>query len=490
MPCISIAAEMIRGFMELGEVLQLVALQGLIDYGSLMDLALQRCKTAREAITFIADITAEYGYASSGESMSIADTKEVWLLELVSKGAGERGIVWVARRVPDDSACSHANQARIRTWPRDDPENTMFANDTVSFAVKKGLYPKDADPLLFSFSDIFCPVDFSGARLAEARAYNMLKEITDDVGFAARYLDYAQGYNLTNRMPLFVKAKAKVSVNDTSWLMRTRFTNTWFDETKDVGAGPFHAEYRARPLSWQSGGKSYINERTVGVQQNAFHFVANPRANVPAPVGGVLWMGCDDQSLSVRFPAYTSATAIPTTWMETADQNRTVFKMRSSHWIFNLVANMVYPRWRPMARVVQEKIVATEAKFHESLAKQDSKALAMLKSGSSEAEVVKALTDFTIRTGDGLVDEWVAFFGELFVRFSDGFDASPIPRAPPVPGAPAYTPGGTATVKVEENGYDDQWRARIASDAGAKYHVPEGPERHDERLSMERWNFI
>ena len=230
---------------------------GLIDYGTLMDLALQRCKTAREAITFIDSILKEHGYASSGESISIADTTEVWLLEIVSKGAGERGVVWVARRVPDDSACSHANQARIRTWPRD-PDQAMWANDTVAFAVRKGLYPKDADPLEFSFSDTFCPVDFSGARLAEARAYNMLKEITDDPGFASQYLDYAQGYNLTNRMPLFVRAKAPVSVNDTSWLMRTRFEDTWFDERKDVGAGPYHAEYRARPLLWKSGGKQYV----------------------------------------------------------------------------------------------------------------------------------------------------------------------------------------------------------------------------------------
>ena len=428
--------------------------KGLIDYGTLMDLALQRCRTAREAIRFIGEILSEYGYASSGESISIADATEVWLMELVSKGAGEKGVVWVARKVPDDSACSHANQARIRTWPRDD-KVAMWANDTVSFAVKKGLYPEDADPLQFSFSDTFCPVDFAGARLAEARVYNMLKEVTDDPSFASDYLSYAQGYNLTNRMPLFVKAKAPLTVNDTSWLMRTRFTGTWFDERKDVGAGASHAEYRQRPLMWTSNGTKFVNERTVGVQQNAFHFVANPRVEYTnTPIGGVIWSGCDDQSLAVRFPAYASSTALPPTWIEGPTQNRTVFKMRSSHWAFNMVANFAYAHWETVLPVVQAKIVATEASFASELAAMDATAKALLHGpGGSRAKAIEALTAFTVRTGDDLVDEWNAFFGELFVRFSDGFDASAKPRSAKQTIEPTYIKGGTSTVDVQEKGY-------------------------------------
>jgi len=475
--------------------------KGLIDYGTLMDLALQRCKTAREAITFIDQILKDHGYASSGESISIADTKEVWLMELVSKGAGEKGAVWVARRVPDDGVCSHANQARIRTWPRDDPENAMFANDTVSFAVSKGLFPAHADPLTFSFSDVYDPVDFTGARLGEARAYNMLKEVSKDASFAPNYLDYAQGYNLTNRMPLFVTAEAgSVTLNTTSWLMRTRFTGTWFDERSDVGAGPYHAEYRARPLLWSSGGKKYLNERTVGVQQNAFHFVANPRANVPAALGGILWNGCDDQSLSVRFPIYTVSTELAPTWVESAESNRTVFKMRSSHWAFNLVANFAYFQWSAVAPVVQGKIVAYEEMLFKNVAEKDTAVLAMIKNGgASKEDVAKTLTEFSVQAGDKLVDDWNTFFGELFVRFSDGFDASVMPRAA-APGAPTgYARGGTSTVQVKEPGYDQSWYDRIAADAGEKYHVPGGGDGGGDgdaapllnpRLSKDRLRFM
>ena len=468
---------------------------GLIDYGTLMDLALQRCTTAREAIRFIDAILREHGYASSGESISIADTEEAWLMELVSKGKGQKGAVWVAMRVPDDGVCAHANQARITTWPRDDPGSAMWANDTVSFAVSRGLYPADADPLAFSFSDAFDPVDFAGARLCDARAYNMLAQVAADPAFAPSHLDYAQGRNLTNRMPLFVTAKGgkgAVTRNTTSWLMRTRFAGTWFDERADVGAGPFHAEFRQSPSLWSSGGAHYTNERTVGVQYNAFHFVATPRADVPAPVGGVLWWGADDQSFAARFPAYAASAAIPETWREGPTQNRTVFKLRSSHWAFTAVAHLAYSRWSAVHPIVQQRIVDTERRYAADLAAMDATALQLLETEGAESARA-ALTNFTVAHGDALVDEWVALFGELFVRFSDGFDASAIPRAPPVPGAPPYTPGGTATVDIKSVGYDDAWYARIAKDAPEHYRVPDsgtGALLLNPALSTDRLKFI
>ena len=235
----------------------------------------------------------------------------------------------------------------------------------------------------------------------------------------------------------------------------------------------YHAEYRVRPLLWSSGGKKYLNERTVGVQQNAFHFVANPRANVPAALGGILWNGCDDQSLSVRFPIYTVSTELAPTWVESAESNRTVFKMRSSHWAFNLVANFAYFQWSAVAPVVQGKIVAYEEMLFKNVAEKDTAVLAMIKNGgASKEDVAKTLTEFSVQAGDKLVDDWNTFFGELFVRFSDGFDASVMPRAA-APGAPTgYARGGTSTVQVKEPGYDQSWYDRIAADAGEKYHVP------------------
>lgn len=228
----------------------------------------------------------------------------------------------------------------------------------------------------------------------------------------------------------------------------------------------------------------------MGVQQNAFHFVAMPRADVPAPVGGVLWFGCDDQSLSVRFPAYTASTAVPGTWVEGADQNRTVFKMRSSHWAFNLVANLVYARWSAVHPIVQRRVAAREEVYFADLAAMDAAALTLLRREGRDS-AVRALTNFTVATGDRLVDEWNALFGDLFVRFSYGFDATPTPRAQAAGGPSGYAKGGTATVHVVQPGYDDAWYARISADAGEKYHVPDGVgDAVDPSLSADRLQYI
>lgn len=241
----------------------------IMDYGSLIWITLQRAKTAREAIQLMDTLCTLYGYASDGESFSLADREEVWLMELIGKGP-EKGAVWVAQRVPDGYVGSTANQARIRTFPRDD-EDCIYAHDVVDFAREKGLYPNHADDKSFSFSDVYDPVTFTGARLAEARVWNLFRAIAGPQ-LMDPYLDYATGQNLSHRMPLFVPAKSKLSVNGTMWLMRTHFEGTWFDNTglvrPDVGAGSGNSPYRWRPLSWSdsSTGKKYVNERTIGTQ--------------------------------------------------------------------------------------------------------------------------------------------------------------------------------------------------------------------------------
>jgi len=261
-------------------------------------------------------------------------------------------------------------------------------------------------------------------------------------------------------MPLFVRAKQTLSVNNSMWLMRTRFSGTWFDESNDVGAGAFHAEYRQRPLLWHHDGKAYVNERTVGVQQNAWHYVATPRASVPYPVGGLIWFGVDDQSLSVRTPVYSSSTGAPDTFLEkkgTAD--RMTFNMRSADWAFNLVSNFAYSRWSAVYPLVQEKIVATESQFFKDVANMDRQALKALEQEGS-ASAVKMLTDFSKSTGDKLTDDWATFFGQLFVRFRDGFDTS-LPK-------PAHEKDIPMPDCVE-SGYDDAWYKRIVSETGDKY---------------------
>ena len=240
----------------------------IMDYGSLIWVTLQRAKTARAAIAIMDSLCQTYGYASEGESFSIADGEEVWLMELIGKGK-EKGAVWVAQRVPEGYIGSTANQARITTFPRDDPANCLFAKDVVSFAQSHGLFPKDASEASFSFSDTYDPVTFGGVRLGEARVWNIFQPASG--GAFGEYLDYAQGKNLSHRMPLFARVAHKLTVNDTMELMRTHFEDTWFDtrglSRDDVGAGSGNSAYRWRPLQWSSGGKHYVNERTVGVQQ-------------------------------------------------------------------------------------------------------------------------------------------------------------------------------------------------------------------------------
>lgn len=266
-------------------------------------------------------LTQQYGYASNGESFSLADPQEVWIMEMMSKGPGETGSVWVAVRIPDGYVSGHANQARIRTFPQDDPANCRFAHDVVDFAVEHGLYPKDADPRDFSFSDTFDPVGFTGARLAEARVWNMFRQVADETGaFEHQYLDYILGQNLTNRMPLWIKPFRKLSLNDSFTFMRAHYEGSALDmsnaASNDLGAGEWDVPMRARPLFWpfEVDGKRYHNERPIGTQQTAWHFVGQMRSWLPRQVGTIVWFSVDDTTHSHHVPVYASSTNVSVAW--------------------------------------------------------------------------------------------------------------------------------------------------------------------------------
>jgi dipeptidase len=251
---------------------------GIIDYGSLMYMTLQRAKTAREAIRIFDELVTGYGYCSSGESFSISDPNEVWILEMIGKGPGNKGAVWVAMRVPDGYVCGHANQARITTFPLNDPDNCLYAKDVISFAREKGYFSgKDEE---FSFSDTYAPVTFDGARFCDARVWSGFKKVADGMD---AYLDYAKGDNLHNRLPLWVKANRKLTVQDATSMMRDYYQGTDLDMTKDIGAGPNLCIVRWRPMVWELDGKTYINERAISTQQTGFSFIAQAR---PGAVGG------------------------------------------------------------------------------------------------------------------------------------------------------------------------------------------------------------
>lgn len=287
---------------------------GIMDYGSLIWIALQRSRTCRGAIALIDSLVQRHGYASDGESFSCVDGKEAWLMELIGKGKYEKGAVWVATKVPDGAVLAHANQARTTTFARDDPGSVLYSPDVVSFALKIGLFPEDAPDAAFDFSAAYDPVTFSGARHGEARVWDIYRRIAGPEAMD-QYTDYARGFNLTNRMPLFVypaaaaAAEKKLSVADVMRLMRTRLEGTWFDNRgvtrADVGAGSGHSAYRWRPLIWHSSAAAngddadaeheYVNERTVGTQQTSWNFVAASRP----------WWGCT--AIEFRLPIALAA---------------------------------------------------------------------------------------------------------------------------------------------------------------------------------------
>lgn len=291
---------------------------GKMDYGSLIWVTLQRSKNAREAIATMGNLVSSYGYASTGESFSIADQNELWYLELIGKGRHELGAVWVARRVPSGYVTAHANQARITTFPQNDPENAIFSSDVISFARKIGLY--DGTDEEFSFSDTYDPVDYSGARFCEARVWSFFSHIMGQA-WSDQYLDYVQGLNLANRMPLWVKPAAKLSAQDLMQAMRSHYEGTALDTTgklfTDAGAGAFSNPNRNSPLTWSTPtypAKTFHNERTIAQGPTGWSIVCQSRPRVARQMAALLWFGIDDSSTSVHFPLYGSATRVPEGW--------------------------------------------------------------------------------------------------------------------------------------------------------------------------------
>ncbi|MBQ2006555.1 MAG: C69 family dipeptidase, partial [Bacteroidales bacterium] len=334
---------------------------GIMDYGSLIYITLQRAKTAREAIETIVALANEYGYPSSGESFSIADTKEAWVMDLVGKGTGNKGIVWVARRIPDGYICAHANQARITTFPQNDPENCLFSEDVISFAREKGWYEgEDKD---FNFRDAYNPLDFSGARGCDARAWSAFNILCDgqftyldaegnEVTTAAdEYLNYVMGYDLKGEMPLFVKPSRKISMKDVADVMRDHFEGTPMDMTTDIGAGGNAVPYRWRPMTFSWEGKTYTNERAIATQQTGFWFVAQSRGYLPDEVGAVIWFGCDDAATSYLTPIYANTNKIPEC-LRVGNGDLLHYSPTSQFWMCSRVTNTCYGMYNRVAPYV------------------------------------------------------------------------------------------------------------------------------------------
>ena len=466
---------------------ELVDTTGGIDYGSLIYLTLQRAKNAREAIKQIAEFVDTYGYYSSGESFSIIDENEVWIMELIGKGAPvlnakgkvdkrwTKGAVWVAMRVPDGYISGHANHARITTFAQETkgsyksisskklkeifrPEvEVVYSHDVITFARLKGYYTgEDKD---FSFSDTYAPLDFSGARGCEARVYAAFLRCNKDM---IKYEKYAMGHDLKNRMPLWIKPEKQLDVKEVMELMRDHYEGTPMDMTKDLGAGPFACPYRWRPMGFSVNGQEYVHERATSTQQTGFSFVAQSRSWMPDNAKGILWFGVDDTYSTVYVPMYCAIERVPRCF-EVGNGSMVEYSETSAFWLFNLVTNMAYSRYSDMIKDIRKEQGGLEHMFIREVKQFDEK----LKKAKSADEIAKLSTNFSLEKADQMMKAWRKLSQFLLVKYIDGnikketngrFEESP------------YRKG--QCVFPEQPKYPQQWYEMIVKDHGDVIKVP------------------
>lgn len=390
---------------------ELVDSTGIMDYGSLIYIALQRAKTAREAIEVMTSLVEEYGYHSSGESFSIADPYEAWIMEMIGKGVGNKGAVWVAVRIPDGYVSAHANQARITTFPLNDKENCLFSEDVIAFAREKGYFNgKNKD---FSFSDTYAPLDFGAMRFCEARVWSAFRIMNPEMD---KFASYAKGESLT-RMPLYIKPSRKISQSDVANIMRDHYEGTDLDMTQDIGAGPYKVPYRWRPMTFKVDGETYFNERAIATQQTGFWFVGQMRHWMPAHIGGILWFGVDDAASSVLVPMYCGIEKIPHEFA-VGNGDMLTFSWSSAFWIFNWVTNMAYHKYSFMIEDIKKVQSELETQMKAYVAGVDAAALAMYDKDPQAAR--KFLTDFSVNQAQNVVTRWKKLGEFLTVKYLDG----------------------------------------------------------------------
>ena len=438
---------------------ELVDKNGIIDYGSLIYIALQRSRTAREAIRVMTDLVQQYGYASSGESFSIADPNEAWIMEMIGKGTGNRGAVWVAVRIPDDCIAAHANQSRIHKFNMDDKENVMYASDVISFAREKGYFSgvnKD-----FDFAATYNPLDFGGLRYCEARVWSFYNRYTDR---GEEFLPYILGTS-SEPMPLYVKPNKKLTLQDVQNMMRDHYEGTALDITHDVGAGAYHTPYRLSPLSFEVDGKQYFNERPISTQQSAWVFVSQLRSNMVDPIGGVFWFGCDDANMTVFTPVYCCTDVVPACYKDGIDgANDVTFSFNSAFWVMNWVANMVYPRYDLMIEDVKAIQSDLETTFFQAQDAIEATALALYQQDPNKAKAY--LTNYSNMMAMNTIDVWKKLGEYLVVKYNDGV----------VKQMPTTNYIGKNTKQIDRKlvrpGFPDDLKKEIARQTGDRYVMP------------------
>ena len=436
--------------------------KGIMDYGSLIYITLQRAKTAREAIEIIADLANTYGYASSGESFSIADTEEAWIMELIGKGPDNKGIVWVARRIPDGYISAHANQARITTFPLNDKENCLYAEDVISFAREKGYFAGSDEE--FSFCDAYAPADFGALRGCEARVWAFFRTFAEGMD---RYLPYAMGHeiDMQDRMPLWVKPTEKISPKQVFDAMRDHYEGTPMDMTTDLGAGGHNLPYRWRPMSFEVDGVTYMNERATATQQTGFWMVGQAR---PGKVG-ILWFGVDDAATSCLTPIYCNTTEVPQCFAENNGSSMLEIGDDSAFWVFNRVTNFAYMRYDMISADIRKVVDKWENTMLERVAEVDARVANL-----SAKNQRRALTSFSTTTAQTMFESWKRLDKYLLIKYVDGNVKSEHKDVL------SYVIDGNASAahfvengngkqipdKIQFPGYNEKWKRAVAEDNG------------------------
>ena len=453
---------------------ELIDPNGIVDYGSLMFIALERSTSAREAIKIMADLVEEYGYGSDGESFSISDATEVWYMEMIGKGT-EKGAVWVAIRIPDGYVSGHANAARItnftlrngktsitdKDWKKlyNEPVEVIYKHDIIDFARNKGYFNgRDKD---FDFSAAYAPVDFSAARICDFRVWTMFNKVCDGMD---EYWDYVTGKDLTHRMPLYVKPNRKISLSDMMAFQRDHFQGTELDKTLDPGAGPFGSPFRFNPLYWKYDDKPYFNERSIEVVQTGFSFIAQSRNWLPNPIGGIIWFGVDDTNSTVYTPFYCSISEVPIEY-RVGNGDILTYSDNAAFWVFNRLAHFKYLYYNRVIGDIQTVQNELEQSYQEQVNYADHQAMNLLSESPEKAIIY--LTNFSNQAGHNTVARWKELSNYLLVKYLDS-NVKQVDEN----GNFLRNPYGYP-LKPKQPGYPDSWKKQVIEGTGDRFERPE-----------------
>jgi len=431
---------------------------GTLDYVSLMNLGLQRARTAREAIQVMTSLVDEYGYASTGETFSIADPNEIWIMEMIGKGKDEKGAVWVAIRIPDDCICAHANQSRIHHFDMKDKANVMFSKDVISFARRKGYFSgKDAE---FSFSKAYSPTNFHMQRACEARVWSFYNMHCDGM---ERYLPYVEGQEVDDDgiIPLYMKPRHKVSLRMAMDGMRDHYEGTPFDMTKGPGGGAWDSPYRPRPQEFEVDGKTYFFERPIATQQSCCTMVCQMRSWLPDAVGGIIWFGNDDANMVTYTPVYCQATRVPLCY-DAPDATDLQFSWNSAFWVCNWVSNMTYPRYSRLMPDVKRVREELQDKYIDAQKDIEARALALCPQHTPDAR--ELLTRHGEDCAAEMLSRWKQLGEYLIVKHND------LAVKPEKDGQFEKTEDGLGAPPLRE-GYNESYRRIFVNETGDKYRV-------------------